>query len=100
MFVLISNVYVLMFDVSVLILNVNFWIIYEVYNVYVIKNVYVSILNVYVMISNVYISNKAGYTATSLACGWAGAVFEVTLSFRQEHRAVRPKTAKKQKKVK
>ena len=22
--------------------------------------------------------NKAGYTATQVACGWAGAVFEVT----------------------
>ena len=28
--------------------------------------------------------NKAGYTATTVACGWAGAVFEVTLSFGQE----------------
>ena len=23
-------------------------------------------------------ANKAGYTATPVACGWAGAVFEVT----------------------
>ena len=28
--------------------------------------------------------NKAGYTATSVACGWAGAVIEVTRSFGQE----------------
>ena len=28
--------------------------------------------------------NKAGYTATSVACGWAGAVFEVTCSLGQE----------------
>ena len=28
--------------------------------------------------------NKAGYTATPVACGWAGAVFEVTLSLGQE----------------
>ena len=28
--------------------------------------------------------NKAGYTATPVACGWAGAVFEVTQSFGQE----------------
>ena len=28
--------------------------------------------------------NKAGYTATPVACGWAGAVFEVTWSFGQE----------------
>ena len=24
------------------------------------------------------VGNKAGYTATPVACGWAGAVFEVT----------------------
>ena len=24
-----------------------------------------------------FIKNKAGYTATSVACGWAGAVFEL-----------------------
>ena len=28
--------------------------------------------------------NKAGYTATEVACGWAGAIFEVTRPFRQE----------------
>ena len=28
--------------------------------------------------------NKAGYTATEVACGWAGAIFEVTRSFGQE----------------
>ena len=28
--------------------------------------------------------NKAGYTATPVACGWAGAAFEVTRSFAQE----------------
>ena len=27
---------------------------------------------------------KAGYTATPVACGWAGAVIEVTRSFGQE----------------
>ena len=30
------------------------------------------------------IDNKAGYTATPVACGWAGAVFEVTWSLGQE----------------
>ena len=30
------------------------------------------------------ILNKAGYTATPFACGWAGAVIEVTFSFGQE----------------
>ena len=29
-------------------------------------------------------TNKAGYTATPVACGWAGAVFEVTSSLGQE----------------
>ena len=29
-------------------------------------------------------TNKAGYTATEVACGWAGAVFEVTRPFGQE----------------
>ena len=28
--------------------------------------------------------NKAGYTATEVACGWAGAIFEVTKPFGQE----------------
>ena len=28
--------------------------------------------------------NQAGYTATPVVCGWAGAVFEVTRSFGQE----------------
>ena len=28
--------------------------------------------------------NKAGNTATPVACGWAGAIFEVTPSFGQE----------------
>ena len=29
-------------------------------------------------------TNKAGYTATQVACWWAGAVFEVTREFGQE----------------
>ena len=32
----------------------------------------------------IVIENKAGYTAIPVACGWAGAVFEVILSFGQE----------------
>ena len=27
---------------------------------------------------------EAGYTATKVVCGWAGAIFEVTRSFGQE----------------
>ena len=29
--------------------------------------------------------NKAGYTATEVACGWAGAIIGVTRPFGQEH---------------
>ena len=29
-------------------------------------------------------TNKAGYTATEVSCGWAGAMFEVTRPFGQE----------------
>ena len=32
----------------------------------------------------VIIFNKAGYTATPVACGWAGAIFKTTPSFGQE----------------
>ena len=42
--------------------------------------------------------NKAGYTPTPVACGWAGAVSEVTWSFGQEQWGQRPE--KLQKKVK
>ena len=28
--------------------------------------------------------NKAGYTATPVACGWTGAIIEVTRLFEQE----------------
>ena len=30
------------------------------------------------------LGNKAGYTATPVACGWAGAIIEVFPSFGQE----------------
>ena len=30
------------------------------------------------------VRNKAGYTATQVACGWAGAIFEVASSFGKE----------------
>ena len=33
---------------------------------------------------NSVLINKAGYTATEVACGWAGAIFEVTRPFGQE----------------
>ena len=36
---------------------------------------------------------KAGYTATPIVCGWAGAVIEVTRAFEHWADAVSPKTA-------
>ena len=36
-----------------------------------------------VLVNKVLIKNKAGYTATEVACGWAGAIFEVTRPFGQ-----------------
>ena len=39
--------------------------------------------------------NKGGYTATEVACGWAGAIFDVTRSFRQDHYSPRNKIIKK-----
>ena len=39
---------------------------------------------VYVIIVTSIILNKAGYTANEVACGWAGAIFEVTRPFGQE----------------
>ena len=30
------------------------------------------------------VGNKAGYTATPVACGWAGAIIEVSGAFGQE----------------
>ena len=34
--------------------------------------------------ATVYGGNKAGYTATEVACGWTGAIFEDTRPFGQE----------------
>ena len=42
------------------------------------------------------LSNKAGYTATLVACGWAGTIFEVTRSFGQEQQG-KKKNLKKSK---
>ena len=41
--------------------------------------------------------NKAGYTATQVACGWAGAIFKATPSFGQEQWGQRPQKPKKSK---
>ena len=41
------------------------------------------------------IENKAGYTATEVACGWAGAIFEVTRPLGQEQCGQRNKIIKK-----
>ena len=39
--------------------------------------------------------NKAGYTATQVACGWAGAIFELTRALGQEQYGQRIKNIKK-----
>ena len=39
-----------------------------------------------------FVLNKAGYTATQVACWWAGAIFEATPSFGQEQWAQRLQT--------
>ena len=42
-----------------------------------------------------YKLNKAGYMATKVACGWAGAIFEVTRLFGQEQQGQKIKIIKK-----
>ena len=42
--------------------------------------------------------NKAGYTATLVACGWAGAVLELTRAFGQEPYAQKAQKRRKSKK--
>ena len=42
-----------------------------------------------------FLKNKAGYTATEVACGWAGAIFEVTRPFRQQQWSPKIKIIKK-----
>ena len=41
--------------------------------------------------------NKAGYTATPVACGWAGAILEVTWSYGQEPLGQKPQNPQKSK---
>ena len=41
--------------------------------------------------------NKAGYTATPVACGWAGAIFEVSGAFGQEQYSQKPHKRRKSK---
>ena len=43
---------------------------------------YVSIMKTSRLV--VLLENQAGNTATEVACGWAGAIFEVTRPFGQE----------------
>ena len=42
-----------------------------------------------------FAKNKAGYTATQVACGWAGAIFKASPSFGQEQLGQRPQKPKK-----
>ena len=47
--------------------------------------IFQGLANLSLSIEETYISkNKAGYTATEVAWGWAGAIFEVTRPFGQE----------------
>ena len=39
--------------------------------------------------------NKAEYTATPVACGWAGAIFEVSGAFGQEQHSQKPHKRRK-----
>ena len=41
--------------------------------------------------------NKAGYTATPVGCGWAGAIFEVSEAFGQERYSQKPHKCQKSK---
>ena len=43
------------------------------------------------------IKNKAGYTATPVACGWAGAIIEVSEAFGQEQKGQKPHLRQKSK---
>ena len=47
--------------------------------------------------SSLYVTNKAGYTASPVACGWAGPIFEVTSSFGQVQWGQRPQKSEKSK---
>ena len=38
----------------------------------------------YIQREDIIEKNKAGYTATEVTCGWAGAIFELTRQFGQE----------------
>ena len=52
--------------------------------------------NIYYMVPR-HSDNKAGYTASPVACRWAGSVFEVTWSLGQEQWGQRPQKPKKSK---
>ena len=45
--------------------------------------------------SFIFIKNKAGYTATPVACGWAGAVFELLEHLGRSSEAEDSKNIKK-----
>ena len=48
------------------------------------KSAWVNHINFNETVKYSFLVNKAGYTATDVACGWAGAIFEVTRPFGQE----------------
>ena len=65
-------------------------------------NIYLAFHHISVSnISRARKKNKDGYTATSAACRWAGAVMKkANQVFGHEHRAVMPKTTQKRRKSK
>ena len=44
---------------------------------------------------SIVVRNKVRYTATPIACGWAGAIFEVTRAFGQEQYGQKIKNIKR-----
>ena len=57
------------------------WPLVGIMNAYKYAYEYTEIMLTLTLTSSV---NKAGYTATPVACGWAGAIFEVSGAFGQE----------------
>ena len=48
------------------------------------KLMFLIVFGFFVLILTTTKENKAGYTATPVACGWAGAIIEVSGAFGQE----------------
>ena len=51
----------------------------------------------FVISNHSLLKNKAGYTATPVACGWEGAIFEVSGTFGQAQHSQKPHKRQKTK---